>query len=30
MDFALSPKAAELAASLEEFMRELVYPAEPV
>ena len=30
MDFALSPKAAALAASLEEFMRELVYPAEPV
>jgi acyl-CoA dehydrogenase len=30
VDFALSPKAAELAASLEEFMRELVYPAEPV
>ena len=30
MDFALSPKAAELAARLEEFMRDLVYPAEPV
>ena len=30
MDFALSPKAAQLAASLEEFMRDLVYPAEAV
>jgi acyl-CoA dehydrogenase len=30
VDFALSPKAAELAARLEEFMRDLVYPAEPV
>ncbi len=30
MDFALSPKAAELAARLEDFMRDLVYPAEPV
>jgi acyl-CoA dehydrogenase len=30
VDFALSPKAAKLAAALEEFMRELVYPAEPV
>ena len=30
MDFALSPKSAELAARLEEFMRDLVYPAEPV
>jgi acyl-CoA dehydrogenase len=28
MDFEFSPKAAELAASLEEFMRDLVYPAE--
>ena len=28
MDFALSPTAARLAASLEEFMRERVYPAE--
>ena len=30
MDFALSPRAAELAAALEDFMRELVYPAETV
>ena len=30
MDFALSPRAAELAAVLEDFMRELVYPAEAV
>ena len=30
MDFALSPKAAELAAVLDDFMRELVYPAESV
>jgi acyl-CoA dehydrogenase len=30
VDFALSPKAAELAARLEDFMRDLVYPAEPV
>jgi acyl-CoA dehydrogenase len=30
MDFELSPKAAELAASLEEFMRDQVFPAEPV
>jgi acyl-CoA dehydrogenase len=30
VDFALSPKAAQLAASLEEFMRDLVYPAEAV
>ena len=30
MDFALSPKAAQLAASLQEFMRDLVYPAETV
>ena len=30
MDFALSPKAAELAAALEDFMRDLVYPAESV
>ena len=28
MDFSLSPRAAQLAASLEEFMRDLVYPAE--
>jgi acyl-CoA dehydrogenase len=30
VDFALSPKAAQLATSLDGFMRELVYPAEPV
>ena len=30
MDFALSPKTAELAAALEAFLRELVYPAEAV
>jgi len=30
VDFALSPKAAQLAASLQEFMRDLVYPAETV
>jgi acyl-CoA dehydrogenase len=30
VDFALSPKAVQLAASLEEFMRDLVYPAEAV
>ena len=30
MDFALSPKASQLASSLEEFMRDLVYPAEAV
>ena len=30
MDFALSPKAAELAASLNAFMRDSVYPAESV
>jgi acyl-CoA dehydrogenase len=30
VDFALSPKAAELAASLNAFMRDLVYPAESV
>jgi acyl-CoA dehydrogenase len=30
VDFALSPKAAQLAASLQEFMRDLVYPAEAV
>jgi len=30
VDFALSPKAAELAAVLDDFMRELVYPAESV
>ena len=30
MDFALSPKAAELLARLKDFMRDLVYPAEPV
>jgi acyl-CoA dehydrogenase len=30
VDFALSPRAALLAASLEEFMRDLVYPAESV
>ena len=28
MEFSLSPRAAQLAASLEEFMRDLVYPAE--
>jgi acyl-CoA dehydrogenase len=30
VDFALSPRAAELAGTLTEFMRDLVYPAEPV
>jgi acyl-CoA dehydrogenase len=30
VDFTLSPKSAELAARLEEFLRDLVYPAEPV
>ena len=30
MDFALSPEAAELLARLQDFMQELVYPAEPV
>jgi len=30
VDFALSPKAAELSARLQDFMRDLVYPAEPV
>jgi acyl-CoA dehydrogenase len=30
VDFALSPRAALLAASLEEYMRDFVYPAEPV
>jgi acyl-CoA dehydrogenase len=30
VDFTLSPKAAQLAASLQEFMRDLVYPAEAV
>src|SRR5258707_376251 len=30
VDFALSPKAAELATSLDDFMRKLVYPAESV
>jgi acyl-CoA dehydrogenase len=30
VDFALSPRAAELAAVLEDFMRDLVYPAETV
>jgi len=30
VDFALSPKASQLASSLEEFMRDLVYPAEAV
>jgi acyl-CoA dehydrogenase len=30
MDFALSPKAAELSTALEEFMRDSVYPAEAV
>jgi acyl-CoA dehydrogenase len=30
VDFALSPRAAELSASLHEFMRDLVYPAEAV
>jgi acyl-CoA dehydrogenase len=30
VDFALSPEAAELLARLQDFMQELVYPAEPV
>jgi acyl-CoA dehydrogenase len=30
VDFALSPKTAELAAALEAFLRELVYPAQAV
>jgi acyl-CoA dehydrogenase len=30
VDFALSPRAAQLSAALQEFMRELVYPAEDV
>ncbi|HEX3965117.1 MAG TPA: acyl-CoA dehydrogenase family protein [Trebonia sp.] len=30
MDFALSPRAAQLSAALQEFMRDLVYPAEAV
>jgi acyl-CoA dehydrogenase len=30
VDFALSPRAAQLSAALQEFMRDLVYPAEAV